>query len=305
MKIKCIALDLDRTTLDSQGHLSEENRAAVESAAAAGVHVVVASGRSLDSLPAEITDITGVRYAITSNGAAVYDLRERKCLRQFKMTPESVEDILRHTETERIKATYGEAAEMSEIEVPETEIYETEISYEAFIDGRAFAESRYVADPVRFGAMPQAVPYIQSTRMPVEDMRTFIRAHRSELDCIDLVVKSEDMKRKLWKNLRENVRDVYITSSVRQLLEISHRDAGKESGAKFLLEYLGLAREELAAFGDGDNDSGLLQYAGIGFAVANASLECRDAADEIVASNDENGVAQGINKILRKSGSGS
>lgn len=298
MKIKCIALDLDRTTLDSQGHLSEENRAAVESAAAAGVHVVVASGRSLDSLPAEITDITGVRYAITSNGAAVYDLRERKCLRQFKMTPESVEDILWHTETERIKATYGEAAEMSEIEVPETEIYETEISYEAFIDGRAFAESRYVADPVRFGAMPQAGPYIQSTRMPVEDMRTFIRAHRSELDCIDLVVKSEDMKRRLWKNLRENVRDVYITSSVRQLLEISHRDAGKESGAKFLLEYLGLIREELAAFGDGDNDSGLLKFAGIGFAVANASPECRDAADEIVASNDENGVAQGIQKIL-------
>ena len=129
-------------------------------------------------------------------------------------------------------------------------------------------------------------------------MRTFIREHKSELDCIDLVVKSEDMKHKLWKNLRENVRDVYITSSVRQLLEISHRDAGKESGAKFLLEYLGLTREELAAFGDGDNDSGLLKYAGIGFAVANASPECRDAADEIVASNDENGVAQGINKIL-------
>ena len=300
MKIKCIALDLDRTTLDSQGHLSEENRTAIESAVADGVHVVVASGRSLDSLPAEITDIKGIRYAITSNGAAVYDLSERKCLRQFKMTPASAEDILRHTEPERMKDAYGEAAGMSEVEMSEIEI-----SYEAFIDGKAFAESRYVADPVRFGAMPQAISYIQDTRAPVEDMRTFICEHKSELDCIDLVVKNEDMKRKLWKNLQESVRDVYITSSVRQLLEISHRDAGKESGAKFLLEYLGLAREELAAFGDGDNDSGLLQYAGIGFAVANASLECRDAADEIVASNDDNGVAQGINKILRKSGSGS
>ena len=300
MKIKCIARDLDRTTLDSQGHLSGENRRAIENAVAAGVYVVVASGRSLDSLPAEITDIKGIRYAITSNGAAVYDLCERKCLRQFKMTPESAEDILRHTEPERMKVAYGEAAGMSEVEMSEIEI-----SYEAFIDGRAFAESRYVADPVRFGAMPQAISYIQGTRAPVEDMRTFICEHKSELDCIDLVVKNEDMKRKLWKNLREKVRDVYITSSVRQLLEISHRDAGKESGAKFLLEYLGLAREELAAFGDGDNDSGLLQYAGIGFAVANASPECRDAADEIVASNDDNGVAQGINKILRKSGSGS
>ena len=300
MKIKCIALDLDRTTLDSQGHLSEENRTAIESAVADGIHVVVASGRSLDSLPAEITDIKGIRYAITSNGAAVYDLSERKCLRQFKMTPASVEDILRHMEPERMKDAYGEAAGMSEVEMSEIEI-----SYEAFIDGKAFAESRYVADPVRFGAMPQAISYIQGTRAPVEDMRTFICEHKSELDCIDLVVKNEDMKRKLWKNLQESVRDVYITSSVRQLLEISHRDAGKESGAKFLLEYLGLAREELAAFGDGDNDSGLLQYAGIGFAVANASPECRDAADEIVASNDDNGVAQGINKILRKSGSGS
>lgn len=283
MEIKCIALDLDRTTLDSQGHLSEENRTAIGRAASAGIHVVVASGRSLDSLPAEITEIPGVRYAITSNGAAVYDLCERKCLRQFKMTPESVEDILRHTEQGRMKIEYLE---------------ETEISYEAFIDGRAFAESRYVAAPVRFGAMPQAIPYIQSTRRPIEDMRTFIREHKSELDCIDLVVKSEEMKNKLWKNLRENVSDVYITSSVKQLLEISHRDAGKESGAKFLLEYLGLTREELAAFGDGDNDSGLLKYAGIGFAVANASPECREAADEIVASNDEYGVAQGINKIL-------
>lgn len=293
MEVKCIALDLDRTTLDSQGHLSEENRTVIESAVAAGVHVVVASGRSLDSLPEEITDIAGVRYAITSNGAAVYDLCQRKCLRQFKMTPASAEDILRHTEPERMKDVYGKAAEMSEAEMPEIEI-----SYEAFIDGRAFAESRYVADPVRFGAMPQAIPYIQSTRRPIEDMRTFIREHKSELDCIDLVIKSEDMKHKLWENLQKNVRDVYITSSVRQLLEISHRDAGKESGAKFLLEYLGLTREELAAFGDGDNDSGLLKYAGIGFVVANASPECRDAADEIVASNDENGVAQGINKIL-------
>ena len=283
MKIKCIALDLDRTTLDSQGHLSEINRRAIENAVAAGLYVVVASGRALDSLPAGITEIRGIQYAITSNGAAVYDLRERKCLRQFKMTPESVDDILQYTGPERMRGEYTK---------------EEQISYEAFIDGRAFAESRYVADPVRFGAMPQAISYIQATRTPIEDMRAYIQEHKSELDCIDLVVKNEDMKHKLWENLQKNIRDVYITSSVRQLLEISHRDAGKESGAAFLMEYLGLKSEELAAFGDGDNDSGLLKYAGLGFAVANASSGCRAAADQIVASNDDNGVAQGIRKIL-------
>ena len=81
MKIKCIALDLDRTTLDSQGHLSEINRRAIESAVAAGLHVVVASGRALDSLPAGITEIRGIQYAITSNGAAAR-----------KEMPETVQD---------------------------------------------------------------------------------------------------------------------------------------------------------------------------------------------------------------------
>ena len=255
MQIKCIALDLDRTTLNSQGHLSKANRAAIERAVDAGIHVVLASGRALDSLPAEVTDIKGIRYAITSNGAAVYDLHTGKCLRQYKMTPESVNEILKYTVPERV---YGYFAGM-------------EISYEAFIDGRAYAEKRYVDDPVRFGAMPHAVAYIQGTRTPVEDMRAFIREHIEELDCIDLVVKSEELKARLWKTLQENVEDVYITSSVRQLLEISHRDAGKDSGAAFLMKYLGLEREELAAFGDGDNDTGLLKYAGSGFAVANAS----------------------------------
>ena len=114
-----------------------------------------------------------------------------------------------------------------------------------------------------------------------------------------MVVKSEEQKRKLWKTLEKQARNVYITSSVRQLLEISDVNAGKDAAAEFLIEYLGVKREELAAFGDGHNDTGLLRFAGIGFAVANASEECRSAADRIVPSNDEDGVAEGIGYILR------
>ena len=102
--------------------------------------------------------------------------------------------------------------------------------------------------------------------------------------------------------MEKEVRDVYITSSVKQLLEISDVNAGTDTAAEFLIGYLGLTREELAGFGDGHNDSGLLKYAGIGFAVANASKECREAADRIVASNDEDGVAEGIDYILKVNG---
>ena len=277
MRIRCIALDLDRTTLNSEGHLSGDNRKAIEQAISSGIQIAVASGRSLDSLPGEVMEIPGIRYAITSNGAAVYDLKEGVCLRQYKLKAEAVRDILRWTQGE-------------------------DVTFEAFIDGKPYAEKAYVEDPVRFGAMPRSIPYIQGTRKPTEDMRSFIREHEGELDCIDVVVKSEKYKQRLWKTLEKQVRDVYITSSVKQLLEISDINAGKDTAAEFLIGYLGLTREELAGFGDGHNDSGLLKYAGIGFAVANASKECREAADRIVASNDEDGVAEGIDYILKVNG---
>lgn len=277
MRIRCIALDLDRTTLNSEGHLSGDNRKAIEQAISSGIQIAVASGRSLDSLPGEVMEIPGIRYAITSNGAAVYDLKEGVCLRQYKLKAEAVRDILRWTQGE-------------------------DVTFEAFIDGKPYAEKAYVEDPVRFGAMPRSIPYIQGTRKPTEDMRSFIREHEGELDCIDVVVKSEKYKQRLWKTLEKQVRDVYITSSVKQLLEISDVNAGKDTAAEFLIGYLGLTREELAGFGDGHNDSGLLKYAGIGFAVANASKECREAADRIVASNDEDGVAEGIDYILKVNG---
>ena len=274
MSIRCIALDLDRTTLNSAGQLSERNRKAMEQAIENGIQIAVASGRSLDSLPAAVLEIPGIRYAITSNGAAVYDLEERTCLRQYKLTAEAVRDILRWTE-------------------------EADVTFEAFIDGKPYAEKDYVEDPVRFGAMPRSIPYIQGTREPVENMRHFIQRHEEELDCIDVVVKSEEYKRQLWKILEKQVRHVYITSSVKQLLEISDVNAGKDAAARFLIEYLGMTREELAGFGDGHNDSGLLEFAGIGFAVENAVEECRKAADRIVSSNDGDGVAEGIEYILR------
>ena len=249
MRIRCIALDLDKTTLNSEGHLSERNRKAMEQAIKSGIQIAVASGRSLDSLPGAVLEIPGIRYAITSN-------------------------ILRETEGE-------------------------DVTFEAFIDGKPYAEKAYVEDPVRFGAMPQSIPYIQGTRKPIPDMREFIGKHAEELDCIDVVVKSEEHKQRLWKTLEKCVGDVYITSSVKQLLEISDVNAGKDAAAEFLIGYLGMSREELAGFGDGHNDSGLLKYAGIGFAVENASVECREAADRIVASNDEDGVAEGIEYILK------
>lgn len=274
MDIKCIALDLDRTTLNAEGRLSPGNRQALECAIAQGVHIVIASGRAFDSLPRDVLAVPGIAYAITSNGAAVYHVLTGKRLHGYLLEPQSVRDILRLTSREPI-------------------------AYEAFIEGVAYADAGYVRDPVAHGATLQAIPYIQRTRHPKADIRSFILAHIHELDSLDLVVEDEAAKVRIWADLQKAVPGIYITSSVQQLIEISHQDAGKHSGVRYVTELLGLSPDQTAAFGDGDNDADMLRYVGCGIAVTNASPACLAAADYVTASHDQDGVAQGIHDILR------
>ncbi len=272
--MQCIALDLDRTTLNAQGVLSEGNRRALEYAIGKGIHVVIASGRSFATLPEDVLAVPGIEYAITCNGAAVYHVPTGKCLRQFRISAAAVGEILR--------LTAGQT-----------------LVYEAFIDGAAYADAAYVRDPVRFGATPEAVRYVQQTRRLVEDMPGFLRAHASELESMDIVVHDNAAKARIRQTLAGAIADIYMTSSVDQLLEISHRDAGKHSGVQYIAERLQLPRQAVAAFGDGDNDIEMLTYVGCGIAVANASPACLAAADVVTKSHDEDGVAYGIYEILK------
>ncbi len=92
--VKLIALDLDRTTLTSDGHLSEANKRALSGAIKRGVHVCIASGRAFDTLPEEVLNVQGIEYAITSNGASVYRIADRKCIKSYILKPQSVDNVL-------------------------------------------------------------------------------------------------------------------------------------------------------------------------------------------------------------------
>ena len=274
MNIKCIALDLDRTTLNASGRLSDGNYNALCHAIENGVHIVIASGRSFDPLPKDVLAVPGIEYAITSNGAAIYHIPTSTCLHEYKMTPASVERIIQIAK-------------------------QHETALEVFIDGKAYALKAYVEDPVSYGTTPQAIPYIQSTRIPIDDIISFIREHIDHIDSMDIVVSGEQQKQLIWNELKYNCDEIYITSSVSQLIEISHKDAGKHSGLRFIREYLNLKPEETAAFGDGDNDIDLLKEAGIGIAMENASSKCKDAATFITKHHDKDGVAYGITEFLK------
>lgn len=274
MDIKCIALDLDRTTLNAQGKLSKANEEAIRKAVAKGIHVCIASGRAFDTLPQDVVSIPGIEYAITSNGAAVYRIQDKQCLRSYVLTEQSVKKILELTK-------------------------DFPVTYEGFIRGTAYAAKEYIEDPVKFGATEHAVAYVQSTRHLQDDIVSFLKQHDDELDSMDIVVKDEAQKQKVIEVLKAEVKDIYITSSISQLVEISYKDAGKRSGVKFITEYLGLNPKQVAAFGDADNDIDMLEYAGCGIAMENASNGLLAVADVVTLHHDRDGVAYALKNILK------
>jgi hypothetical protein len=273
MSVKIIALDLDRTTLNSEGKLSEGNRQALTAAINNGIHVCIASGRSFDTLPQDVLEIPGLEYAITGNGAAVYKIKNKECLCSYVLKKESVDEILEHTK-------------------------KYPVTYEAFIGGTAYTAREFIECPQKFAATKRAVDYVKATRNLKDDIVGFIRENSSCLDSIDIVVRDEVQKQEIMQAIA-TVSDIYITSSVSQLVEISYKDAGKHSGLKFLAGYLGIEPSDIAAFGDADNDYDMLKYAGTGIAMENASERLLSVADYVTLHHDKDGVAYALKNILK------
>ena len=94
-----------------------------------------------------------------------------------------------------------------------------------------------------------------------------------------------------------HLKAVYTTSAVSYRLEISHKNSGKATGLAYVLDLLGIMPGETVAFGDGDNDAEMLEFAGLGVAMENATENCKAAADTVCGCCENDGVA----KFLRES----
>lgn len=272
MSIKLIASDLDGTLLTDKKELSPGTRKALDMAAAQGIYIVPATGRSFESVPEMIREYPGVKYLITANGGAVYLAEAGKRIYQCLLSPESVDATIAVRQREKIVM-------------------------EAVIDGIPYAEEEYVKDPIRYLATEYGAKYIRATRRPVKDILQFAAEHKAELDSISFVCSHEDRER-LYTSLGEEIPDVYVTSSVSNLLEIGHKDAGKGKTLLWLLGHLGIAAEEAMAFGDADNDSSMLEVVKYGFAMGNATENCQKAAAYVTGTNEEDGVAEAILSFL-------
>lgn len=272
MNVKLAALDLDDTTLKSDSTLAEETNDALLTAVNAGIEIVVASGRAFTSLPKQILAMEGVNYAITSNGSAI----------EMAKTGER---IYSRTLPENVARTILDSFPKA--------------MFECFIAGQPYCLREYMEDPVKFGCSPAYIGYVKTTRKPVEDMRAFIAENISRLDSIDIICHTPEIKENTYAK-GKTIEGAYVTSSSPRLVEFAAADAGKGKALRWLCEKLGVAAENVAAFGNGDNDADMLIFAGLGVSVQNGTAYCRESADYICETNDDFGVAKTLYKIIKK-----
>ncbi len=270
-KINLLALDLDGTALKSNNTLSEAVKKAIENAYKSGIIIVAASGRPFASMPKAILDMPEFEYYIASNGAAVYD-RNGKRLQSVTLNEYDVLKLLKLTES-------------------------YDLIWEAFLEGETCTDSRYYNDPMSYGCSAAYVDYVRSSRGTSDDMRGYIYDNRKRLDSVEFVSIDRELREKLRYMMEKNIPTFYVTSSSRNFVEIMDGEATKANALRFICDLLNIPLEETAAAGNADNDVDMIVEAGLGVAVKNATPKCLNAADIMVESNDNDGIAELIEMI--------
>jgi len=274
MTIKLIATDLDGTFVNDQKQLLEENVQAFVECAEQGIQIVPATGRTIIGIPDEIKNLPGVRYAITTNGASVIDMKRGEVISSCKLSPETAIMVM-------------ELARDSE----------DDIMYDAYVEGIGYTRQYFWDNLVHYVPEPAMIDLVRKTRTPVPDNIEHIRKNRMEVDKINLFFVTEEARVRM-RQVLSNLPGILVSSSLSNNLEINAIGADKGGALLRLAELLGIRQEETMAFGDGENDISMIRMAGFGVAMGNAEENVKTAAKYITTTNNEAGVAAALRKFV-------
>jgi HAD superfamily hydrolase (TIGR01484 family) len=259
---RLVATDLDGTIVRSDGTISPTTVAALSRVEQAGARLVFVTGRP----PRVMGDITAVfghqGVALCSNGALIYDMHADRIIGEHLIPPRDL----------------AEAARRLREAIPEIGLA-VESAHGLTGDGRY--EAGVWDDDVSIRRLPDAELF---SRPAAKLLGRHPRLSADEL--LALAAPAVD-----------GVVSIYHSNGTR-LVEASANGVSKASALASLAAGQGIPPAAVVAFGDMPNDLPMLAWAGTSYAVANAHSDVLAAADHVIASNDEDGVAQVIDRLF-------
>lgn len=275
--IKLVALDLDGTLFDNSSRISKRNLTAIRSITDKGIHVVISTGRPFEGIPFDQIKGTGINYAITANGSGIYEISTGKCLYENAMDEELVTPILNFLLTR-------------------------DIHMDAFIGGKGYTPVQCVETAQKLTVPSSIKNYIITTRTRLDNILQFIHENQLKVQKMTLnfypaadgtLIDCETVRKFLVSNP-----SITTVCGGYNNLEFTRADANKGVGLRKLAEILGVNPDATMAIGDTENDLAIIEAAGIGVAMGNATDAVKARADYVTTTNTKDGVAAAIEHFI-------
>jgi len=266
--IKLVAIDLDDTLLRSDLTISEHTVAVLRQVRGMGVAVTISTGRMFSSARPFAERLEFDVPLITYGGALVKNAASGEVLYNRPLEPEVARRVIRFARERKVQVNFyllnGE-------------------------DDELYAEltTSWGENYGRFSRVPfHRVPDLEALLEGGNPLKL-------------MLIDDEPVADRCLLELRELLGEqVHLAKSKPRFLEVDHPEATKGRALQELAAWLQVERSQVLAIGDSYNDIEMLEFAGLGIAVANAPPEVRRRAGHVTASNDEDGVAQALEQFV-------
>ncbi len=265
MKYKMLVLDMDDTLLNDDYKISEKNKIALFKAQELGVHVVLASGRPTPAMNAYAEELELGKYGshiLSYNGAVITDVRNNTVLFEQSLTKEDIHRLHDFS-------------------------LEHKVHIITYIDGAIVSESHseFIAVEKKLTGMPHhKVEYFKDA------------VQTSAIKCI--LLEEPSYLKQVEAILKKAMPDKSVSTSKPFFLEVTQQGIDKAASLERLAKQLSISAAEIIAVGNAGNDLSMIEYAGLGVWVDNVTPELRDRAQVIVASNNNDGVAEVVERFI-------
>jgi len=268
--IKLIAIDLDGTLLNSQKEISERNRQALLAAKNAGIKVVICTGRPLAAINIYLEQLQlrdAGDYSITFNGGLVQKNDTGEVIEKALMPLSDVHDLYRLA---------------TELNIP----------LDILSDGLVLQLPTSKDYSSLYNVLNKLLTFESFELAQLAQDRIYNKA---------VIAVEENYLNERIKQIPSRFYDRFeIIKTRNNLLEFMPKGITKAYGISLLARDLHIQPEEVMALGDEENDLPMIQYAGLGVAMANAIPAVKQVADQVTATNDQDGVAQAIETYVLK-----
>lgn len=262
MKYKLIALDVDGTLLNDDHELSPATADIIREIANQGTEFVLCTGRApVNSIPfMRQMGLTG--YVITHNGAATVDVQSEEIVHEFAMNPFGLDPYIEYCRKHQVH-------------------YDVNTTFELYVDGVAGLSQEAMDLYHKFMMEPKDLPSWDEFKEPIVKYTI-----TGPMDQMDQVYRDWSQWQQEFNMLRSG--DFFI--------DLMHKEASKGAALQKLAEKRGILAEQVMAIGNYYNDLTMLTFAGLGIAMDNSPLEVKAAANDVTASNNEEGVRLALQK---------